>query len=258
MTPRRFSIVTACAAALVASPAVAQEHHAVTHIAQYWTAINYQGPLSGRLSLAGDVQYRGWDDMSAQAVIVRNALLYRVVEGFQIGVGYMWQPGWRSAGFTNFFDEHRVFEVVQYQWTHPRSGASFQLRTRFEQRFRYPTGRVELGLRARQLVRATVPLTTDQRLTFVAWDEVFLNLTNSGNEDFEPDAQGHTAHSPQWEFAGFDQNRAFVGLGYQLVPRVLRAELGYMNQYVRRRNNPNNGGDLDAHTALLQLFFSWH
>lgn len=243
--------------ALFAAPAAAQ-HTPATQIAQEWVVLNYQGPLGGRFSLVGDAQYRAWDDGTPQSVILRNALTYRIAEGVTVGLGYMWTPGWRGHDATNFFDEHRVYENFQYQLTEPRTGLVVQLRSRLEQRLRYPTGRVELGLRARQMLRLALPIALRQRLTLVAWDEVFFNLTNAGAEPFDPDANGAVTRSPQWEFAGFDQNRAFLGLGYQLVPRVFRVELGYLNQYVRRPNNPNNGGDLAAHTALLQMFVSWN
>lgn len=235
----------------------AQEHPAFTQQYQTWLVVNHQGSLGGRFSLVGDVQYRAWDDFSPQAVLLRNAVLYRVAEGLQVGLGYLWQPAWRTPGLTNFIDEHRIFEVLQYQYTHAGTGFSLQLRTRFEQRFRHPQDDVEFGLRARQLVRATYPLTHDRRLTVVAWDELFVNVTESGHEAVVGNGTGPTTFTPQWQFTGFDQNRAFLGLGYQIVPVVLRVELGYMNQYVRRPNNPSNGGDLMAHTTLLQLFTTW-
>jgi hypothetical protein len=256
---RSASLLPAALAAAVsiARPAAAQEHVAVTHQYQTWVALNYQGPLAGRLQLAGDVQYRAWDDLTPQAIIVRNALLYRLLDGMFVGAGYMWQPVWRARGFENFADEHRLYEVFQYTYTHAASGISVQLRTRFEQRFRHPEGDLEFGLRARQMVRAMAPLTSDRRLSLVAWDEVFFNLTDSGHEDAGLSANGAQTFTPQWEFSGFDQNRAFVGLAYQFIAGTLRAELGYMNQYVRRPNNPANGGDLMGHTTLLQVYLSW-
>ena len=50
---------------------------------------------------------------------------------------------------------------------------------------------------------------------------------------------------------------ALAPLGYQFIPDLLRVELGYLNVYVRRPNNPDNGGDLMSHVALLQVYTGW-
>jgi Protein of unknown function (DUF2490) len=47
---------------------------------------------------------------------------------------------------------------------------------------------------------------------------VFVNLYDS---DWWPRLQSHL---------GFDQNRAFVGLGYRFSPEI-KTEVGYMNQH---------------------------
>jgi hypothetical protein len=44
---------------------------------------------------------------------------------------------------------------------------------------------------------------------------------------------------------GFDQNRAFLGLGYD--SKRVRVEAGYMNQYVHRYTDPNQVN----HVAVL-------
>ncbi len=100
-----------------------------------------------------------------------------------------------------------------------------------------------------------LPIALDRRLHLVAWDEVFFNLTDSGHEPNGLNAMGAAIYTPQWEYAGFDQNRAFVGVGYQFIPGTLRAEIGYMNQYVNRPNNA--AGDLIGHTTLLQVYTNW-
>lgn len=248
-------MTAALGAALATGGAAAQTAPDFTGQYQTWLAFNYQGPLRGNLFLAGDVQYRAWDDFTPQTVIVRNALLYRPMEGMFVGGGYMWQPAWRQRGGEGFVDEHRLFQTFQYQYTHAGTGIAVQFRTRLEERFRHPSEGMEFGLRARQLVRGTFPVTGDRRLYLVAWDEVFINLTDSGHEPDGTDGTGATQYTPRWETVGFDQNRAFAGAGYQLVPNALRAELGYMNQYVHRPGNA--AGDLMGHTTLLQFYFAW-
>ncbi|MDO9020738.1 MAG: DUF2490 domain-containing protein [Deltaproteobacteria bacterium] len=245
---------TLLAASTLPRLAAAQEQRAVTHQYQSWFAVNFQGRVGGRFSLVGDAQYRAWDDFTPQTIIARTAVVFHFTDRLFAGVGYMWQPTWRARGPEGFIDEHRIYQVLQYEYAHAGSGLTVQLRTRFEQRFRHPTADVELGLRARQMVRAMLPITADRKLRLVAWDEVFLNLIDSGNAPRGLDAAGAPTRTPQWAFTGFDQNRAFLGLGYQFIPNLLRVELGYLNVYVRR---PNNGGDLMSHIAQIQVFTGW-
>lgn len=255
-TPRRLTALAFVA--LVASlprEAGAQERPSLTQQSQAWVAFNYQGPLAGRLGVVGDVQYRVWDDFTPQQVLVRQALVWWFTPRLFAGVGYAWTPFWRGPGLEGFVDEHRIYQVLQYQYNHAPSGFVLQLRTRVEQRLRHPDAGVEVGLRARQMVRALLPVTADRKLSVIAWDEVFVHLANSGGEPSGVDATGAATRTAQWAYTGFDQNRAFLGMGYQLIPGVLRLELGYLNQFVRRPNNP--AGDLMSHIALLQVFTAW-
>lgn len=69
--------------------------------------------------------------------------------------------------------------------------------------------------RPRLMIRFMHPFEAEPRLNLVAWDEVFVRV-----------------NSTQWGGqAGFDQNRAFLGLGWTFNPNF-RTELGYLNQYV--------------------------
>jgi hypothetical protein len=52
--------------------------------------------------------------------------------------------------------------------------------------------------------------------------------------------------------AGFDQNRAFAGVGWFLDDAV-RLEAGYMNRLVHRRDAP----DPVHHAVMVNLFASW-
>jgi hypothetical protein len=53
--------------------------------------------------------------------------------------------------------------------------------------------------------------------------------------------------------AGFDQNRAFLGLGWSFASGM-RAELGYMNQYVE---DPKPINETDNNLIMGSLFFNW-
>ncbi|MBX7192011.1 MAG: DUF2490 domain-containing protein [Sandaracinaceae bacterium] len=226
-----------------------------SHQYQTWIQFNFMGPISGDWFFQSDVQYRGWDNFSPQAFLVRGALLYRLMDNMYVGLGYAWQPFWRQRDLVDWYDDHRIYEQWQWEITEPSTGIKLSLRTRFEQRFRHPQEHFEFGLRARQQVRLVFPLTTDRNLMLIVWDEIFVNFTDSGHSTLGQDGMGATQYSPQWQYGGLDQNRAFLGVGYQFIPSVLRVELGYQNQWVRRPNRMD--GDLMGHTGLLVTTINW-
>jgi hypothetical protein len=69
--------------------------------------------------------------------------------------------------------------------------------------------------RPRQMIKFMHPFVFEPRLSLITWDEAFyrVNTTNWGGK------------------SGFDQNRAFAGVGWSFNKSV-RTELGYMNQYL--------------------------
>lgn len=255
--PRLLAATLVCLFTLVlwARARVQAQSSDATHQYQTWTQLSLMGPLSGDWFLQSDVNWRMWDDFTPQAGIVRAGLLYRVMPHMYVGVGYAWQPAWRQRGLLDYFDDHRLYQQWQWEVHEHHSGIKVQLRSRFEQRLRVVEGHGELGLRLRELVRLTVPLTDDKALMLIVWDELFVSATDAGQSTLGVDGSGSPRVSAQWQFAGFDQNRAFVGLGYQAVPGTLRLELGYQNQWVRRPGHP--GGDLIGHTGMLVGALSW-
>jgi hypothetical protein len=81
------------------------------------------------------------------------------------------------------------------------------------------------------MVRFSHPLNKEWSL--VGSNELFIN-----------------ANTVDWgPVAGFDQNRVFVGVGYK-IDSSLRAEVGYMNQYINRDLNY----DRDFHLLSLNLY----
>ena len=76
------------------------------------------------------------------------------------------------------------------------------------------------------------------RLTLVAWDEVFIHLNST---DFG-------ARS------GFNQNRVFVGFGFKWDPTTptSRVEIGYLNQYINIGACPDRSNHILAVNFFLQ------
>ena len=171
-----------------------------------------------------DVQLRRGD--AGTQILLRPALGYQLAQDLQVHLGYLYVPNLFDAG-TPTRHEHRVWQ--QANW-YPRLGELRTLiRPRLEQRF--VAGEAGVGLRARLLLRGMLPLFAP--VSGIVWDEAFVHLNA-------------VAWGPR---PGFDQNRAFAGLGLDAFPGA-RLEVGYLNQWVRRSDAP----DLLNHAFFAALF----
>ncbi len=167
--------------------------------------------------------------------MVRTGLGYTLLDNdmdkLSLWLGYAWIP--TEEPFTkNAFDEHRIWQ--QLLWSGKLSFGSLTSRSRLEQRF-LPTGG-DVGWRYRQLLKISVPMPFAPVFSLVASDEFFANIndTNWGAND------------------GFDQNRGFVGIGYNFNKNI-NTEIGYMNQYINRTNLPN----LMDHILSVNLYLNY-
>jgi hypothetical protein len=161
--------------------------------------------------------------------MLRAGLGYAVAEKVSVWLGYAFIP--TDEPFAKkAFDEHRIWQQVL--WSDKFAGVTLTSRSRFEQRF-MQTGS-DVGWRFRQLFKASVPVAYD--FSLVASDEYFANInkTNFGADD------------------GFDQNRAFVGVGYNFNQNI-KTEVGYMNQYIRKANAP----DRQDHILSVNLYLNY-
>lgn len=178
-----------------------------------------------------DAHYRLRDDTDGfNQSIVRPGLGYEIADNQVLWAGYAWIR--TSPAQAQAFDEHRFWQ----QWTAaPKCGDYRYLhRSRFEQRW-FDTSD-EVALRWRQLFRIQRVLCDSPEWSAIVWDEVFLNLndTDSGIE------------------AGFNQNRAFLGVGYRRSASApVRTEIGYLNQII----NAPGDEDLMNHILSINFFF---
>lgn len=180
------------------------------------TAIVKLGAIDARLD-----KWRVWIESqgrfrdNAGAVdqgIARGGLGYSLSDTASVWAGYahVWTfPGGRATN-----REDRIWQ--QLLLTDKAPFGDWTSRTRLEQRFIEGIAPVEWRLR--QFVRFSTPLGDGSPLSLVVWDEVFLRLNST---------------TPAARF-GFDQNRAFAGLGYAFNEKV-RLEVGYMNQLIQSR-----------------------
>lgn len=160
-----------------------------------------------------DGQYRFQDSATnVRTLLARPALGYVVRPGLSLWAGYGWFG--TEADGVGRVDENRLWQDIL--WRPPIDGPSrLLLRTRFEQRW-LDTGD-DAGWRFRQMLRVELPVAMDGRLALVGANEVLIAMNDT-----------------DWgERSGLDQNRLFLGLGYEFGTRTF-VEISYLNLYIDR------------------------
>lgn len=219
----RLARILLAVAPLAASPATAQAEHDE----QIWTSVNVVAPVSRDAEAMLEVHTRYFDDASRLGqVLVRPSLTYRLPRGFSVSGGYVYARTRPLGGRVN--DEHRSWEQLGYVLVRGDAGPLVVGRTRLEQRFRPDADGI--GWRARQFVRAQLPVAPKSPIQLVVWNESFfgLNRTDWG-------ARG-----------GVDQVRTFIGVALPVAKNV-SVEPGYFNQTVFRVGPDRVNHALAAH-----------
>lgn len=168
--------------------------------------------------------------------MLRHGLGYALTDHSTVWVGYLRATDYRDG---EEIGEDRMWE--QYQWAGSTPLGAFTFRSRLEQRWQANDGG-DIGSRFRQFLRFSRPISFLPATDFVVWDEVFFHL-------YETD-WGPKQRTPM----GFDQNRAFVGIGYHASPAI-RTEIGYMNQYIQ---TASAAADRSNHVISAWLFFDFY
>jgi len=148
--------------------------------------------------------------------MVRTAIGYSLSDRATIWAGYTWLPT-QNLG-KSYVAQQDVWPAFRYVM--PTSLGTLTFRTMFESNFLQGD---DVRYRPRQMIRFMHPLEFEPRLSLIGWDEFFIrmNSTRSGGQ------------------SGFDQNRAFAGLGWTFNKNV-RTEVGYMNNYLDDATHINN------------------
>jgi len=203
---------------------------------QLWWLATAQGKLGPTARAYFEIQPRFGltPQFRADAALVRAALGAEVLPGLTLWQGVGWIPSWADASIESVTTgEGRLYQQVQY--VRALGPVGLVARLRLEERFIQNLGGVLL--RTRLMVRFTWRFVEVPALQLAIHDELFVNLNQ------------RTGSPP----TGLDQNRAYVGLGWWVLPSVL-LELGYQHQLVRRANpQPLRSG----HTALLTTGFTF-
>jgi len=182
-----------------------------------------------RVWLEGQSRFDGnWDHWYQG--MVRTAVGYSLSDRATIWAGYTWLPT-QNIGKPQI-SQQDIWPAFRYVL--PTEIGTFTFRTMWETNFGLGS---QLRERPRQMIKFMHPFAFEDRLSFITWDEAFyrVNTTNWGGK------------------SGFDQNRAFAGLGWTFNPHV-RTELGYLNQYIDDKNHINA---TMHHLGMLSVFVNF-
>lgn len=162
--------------------------------------------------------------------MARAAVGYSINDHATVWLGYTYLPT-QNLG-RPFIAQQDVWPAFRYIL--PTDWGTFMFRTMWETNFLRGD---QVRERPRQMIRFTHPMEFEPKLSLIAWDEVFVRVNTT----------------PWGGKSGFDQNRAFLGLGWTFSPNV-RAELGYLNQYI---DNNLHTAETMNHLILSSLFINF-
>ncbi len=215
-----------------------QNTHAETDTGSgVWFSYSARGRFAGDLRAFIDLQPRfvidspkSKLDSSISAANFRGAFGYQIDPNFSAYLGYAFVPSYNPKR-----EETRMFQDV---WVvHFFEDLKFSNRLRLEER--NLEGVDKISLRGRYQSRVQKLVGSVEGLSLVFSDELFFNLN---------DVNTTAPH-------GFEQNRAFLGVNYQLS-KSLAIDLGYLNQFQEKRQG---SADNLNHIILLELVqtFDW-
>jgi len=217
---RRRAAPTILAFALLFASTIPRGAEAVEGDGQVWMQGIVRVALPGRFRLWLEAQPRVGGDGIRQ-LLLRPAIGWQVTPSWTIWQGYGFTPSfqpWRS--------ENRLYQESLLD--HSFGALRMINRTRLEERF--IEGVDGVSLRARHLLRFTHPIDGARRWFVALSDEAFATLDDA----------------PGGPRAGFDQNRAYVGLRWQATA-ALALEIGFLHQFIDRSSDD----DLSSNNAYL-------
>ena len=165
--------------------------------------------------------------------LFRPGIGYALTDKSTVFVGYAHVSN-QTINNDGLVQENRIWQ--QYQWSGPTFLGPFTTRTRLEERWQENGS--DTGVRFRELLKFNWPFSFHPAASFVLQDEMFVHVVS-------------TDWGPPTAKRGFDQNRAFAGIGYRWNSNVV-TEFGYMNQYINTTTK-----DRMNHILSLNVFLDF-
>lgn len=229
---------------LCACTAAAQNKH-VNTTSQLWSEIDFAGKLPNRFKWQCDFQYSRQSPYEKVSLVQYNEQLT-----IRPWLHYYFKPSLKLSAFTglwyNYFiggnvqqrqyPEYRTALQIQLYRNIKRNSLSVRLRTELRE-IKNRQQHFETVFRERTMFKFQRLLTHSaydkNSLYFIAQDELFLN-----------DGSAVTGYN------FFDQNRIFVGLGYNISNNIA-VETGYFNQFVHHAHDPNFDANNIVQASLI-------
>ncbi len=208
-----------------------------------WFIYNGDHKISNKWGVHLETQIRRNDFfLNSQQLLLRAGVNYHINSNVFLTAGYCFVNTYPYGEFPSkaTFPENRLWEQIQLK----SQFAKFENinRIRLEQRFvnvpvlqnkNYVPGSEIYSNRIRYMTKFSLPLnkkTIDKASVYVTtFDEIFISFGENVGQNI------------------FDQNRAFIGVGYKL-PTIGKLEMGYLNQLLFK---PDNIRVENNHTILM-------
>ncbi|AHM58546.1 hypothetical protein D770_01360 [Flammeovirgaceae bacterium 311] len=218
---------------IVEVQAQAQQQKEIASSTNGWFLLMNEFRFSPKWFLSTEVHLRRADHVvnEWQQILLRPAINYRITPAIDFGVGYTYIRSfpYGEQPLRTIVPENQLWQ--QLHMRHSIGKVGLMHRYRLEERWigsiqpddegGFMIEGSDYAQRFRYRLFARVPLYNieegQKQLFISAWDELFINL----ERDFM--------------FSNFQQNRIYIGLGYQFSPMV-NLQAGYMSQVVRKLN----------------------
>lgn len=232
---RGNKILIAVALCLVSYNVSSQQKN-IEYSEQTWVGYFNQTRFTDKLGIWADLHWRLSEEFINENAlgIARLGLTYYINDHVRATAGYAYAYHFSHTSGSPSYPEHRPWQ--QIQWMEKKTWLSLMQWVRLEERFRRRIEEGELtsaynfNYRVRYNMAFTIPLKGKQVAAKVPFifinDEVHINFGDEIVTNY------------------FDQNRLFVGLGYQFTSH-LNAHVGYMHVF-QQLNQPNSFRSIDA------------
>ncbi|MEO5910087.1 MAG: DUF2490 domain-containing protein [Pelobium sp.] len=217
-----------------------------THQNTAWFVYSHNQKISDKWSIGAEFQLRTAHDYNyVKGIVFKPIINYSLNKKLSLGVGYIYQQNYLRPVITKSrLNENAIWEQVAYNAKF--NSISVLNRFRLEQRFIEQLNDNIFSERLRYTLQLQIPL---QKLNDQKFEKVFyLGIQNEVFFNIQ--------HKKQLNNHFFDQNRAYLSLGYRFSPSV-DLESGYLNQSLKNKNDNYTINDV-AEVILKTRFGTRH